>query len=100
MAKAKKASEYVLVTTSLAAGRGVFGGELVEDKEDVVILAEARNCISWSADVKGFLGLASTGPSKNCRIGPAVPSLKLQGVTSIARCTPEAEMAWKAAPWA
>lgn len=99
MAKSK-ASEYVLVTTSLAAGRGVFAGLLVEGRDDVVVLAEARNCIFWSVDVKGFLGLANTGPSKNCRIGPAVPSLKLHGVTSIARCTAEAQAAWEGQPWA
>lgn len=90
------ALDYVLVTT---AHRGVFAGELVEDWDDVVILKNARNCIYWSAEVKGFLGLALTGPTKSCRVGPAVPQLKLRNVTSLGACTPEARAAWEAGPW-
>jgi len=87
----------VLVTT---AHRGVFFGyESGPLKGGVLTVVEARNCIYWSADVKGFLGLAATGPSKSCRVGPAVPSLTLTGVTSIASVTHAAEEAWTRAPW-
>ena len=94
-----KAKRYVLVTTE---HRGVFAGYLNGDQtgdESVVTLTDARNCIHWSADVKGFLGLAATGPSASCKVGPKAPKLTLQKVTSVADCTPEAVRAWESAPW-
>lgn len=92
-----KKLQYVLVTTSF---RGVFAGKLVEDGGDVVELAEARNCIRWSTDCKGFLGLAVSGPSSGCRIGPAAERLVLRGVTSISAVSNKARQRWEAAPWA
>ena len=88
--------QYVLVTT---AHRGVFAGLLVEDGGDVVGLAQARNCIYWPRETKGFLGLATTGPSSEARVGPAVEALVLRSVTAVARCSDEARKAWEAAPW-
>jgi hypothetical protein len=88
--------KYYLVTTSY---RGVFAGELIEDRGDVVVLAEARNCVYWDRETKGFLGLAATGPTQGCRIGPKVPSITLRGVTAIAECTLEARARWESAPW-
>jgi hypothetical protein len=88
----------VLVTTRF---RGVFFG-YTEDpmpKDGVLTLTDARNCIYWSADLKGFLGLAAQGPSASCRVGDAAPSLTLTGVTSVAQVTPEAEARWNSAPW-
>ena len=88
--------KQVLVTTE---HRGVFFGKLVENGGDTVVLADARNCLYWSAQVKGFLGLAASGPNKGCRIGPKVLRLTRNGVTSITDCTKEAVEAWEAAPW-
>lgn len=88
--------DYVLVTTS---HRGVFAGFLKSDEGEVVTLAEARNCLYWSQEVRGFLGLAITGPTKSCRVGPAAPEVKLYGVTSVSQCTDEAQKAWEPAPW-
>ena len=90
----------VLVTTE---HKGVFFGYVPEgtkDAEGEITLQRARNCVYWSIDVKGVFGLAATGPSKGCRIGPSVPSLLLKGVTSIAEVTPEAVTNWEASKWA
>lgn len=94
--KTKKAERAVLVTTS---HRGVFFGYATETSGDTITLKRARNCIYWSADVKGFLGLASTGPTASCRIGPAVESIDLRGVTSVVAVTEIACASWEAAPW-
>jgi hypothetical protein len=86
----------VLVTT---VHRGVFFGYTKKAEGKVVKLSNARNCLYWSSDVKGFLGLAVTGPSKSCKVGPKVPSLTLNDVTSISEVTPEAVTAWENSPW-
>ena len=88
--------EWVLVTTDK---RGVFFGKLAEHDNGTVVLTEARNCIYWSEQTKGFLGLAVTGPMDGSRIGPAVPEIRLYGVTSISKCSDEAVARWKEAPW-
>lgn len=88
--------KYVLVTTKY---RGVFAGEMIEDRGDSVVLGKARNCVYWDTSVRGFLGLASSGPGGGCRIGPAVDSLTLYGVTSVTPCTDEAREKWEAGPW-
>lgn len=87
----------VLVTT---VHRGVFFGYLQEDQGATVVLRNARNCVYWSSDVKGFLGLAAKGPSKTCRIGSKAPEITLRDVTAVVRCTDEAQAAWEAEPWA
>ena len=86
----------VVVTT---IHRGVFFGELVDENGDTCKLKNARNCVYWPSDVRGFLGLAFAGPSKGSKIGPAAPSLTLRGVTSIAECTTEAAEKWESGPW-
>ena len=88
--------QAVLVTTKF---RGVFFGRLVEDIHlpEEITLSDARNCIYWSADINGFLGLADTGPDKSCKIGARVASLRLFSVTSITPCTEEAVTAWMSA---
>lgn len=85
----------VLVTT---AHRGVFFGYATETGGSTIKLRAARNCVSWSSDVKGFLGLAASGPTKNCRIGPAA-DIELRDITCVAECTSEAVQAWEGAPW-
>jgi len=85
----------VLVTT---AHRGVFFGYASETTGSTIALKRARNCIYWSADVKGFLGLAESGPSASCRIGPAA-DIELRDITCVAEVTPAAVEKWEAAPW-
>lgn len=91
-------SKALLVTT---AHRGVFFGygDGKPPKEGRVKLTNARLCVYWSADVKGFMGLAANGPTKGCRIGPPVPSITLEAVTSIAEVTKAAAEAWESASW-
>ncbi len=86
----------VLVTT---AHRGVFFGYVGGETDGPIIkLRAARNCIYWSSDVRGFLGLAATGPTRECRVGPAA-DIELRDITCVAECSPAAVQAWEAAPW-
>lgn len=98
MSKGKEVA--VMVTTDK---RGVFFGYTNEStiyKNRRITLSKARNCIYWSSSVRGFLGLTVTGPDKQCKVGPAAPSLTLEGVESVSTLTPEAVEAWEKAPWA
>lgn len=86
----------VLVTT---AHRGVFFGYANgAPAGETIKLKRARNCLYWSADVKGFIGLASTGPSQSCRVGPAA-DIELRSITAIVEVTPAAAEKWEGAPW-
>lgn len=93
----KKTTERaVIVTTEF---RGVFFGYATETAGETVTLKRARNCIYWSADCKGFVGLATTGPTAQCRIGPACESIDLRRVTAVLEVSPAAAEAWERAPW-
>lgn len=95
--RGKKAAteRAVLVTTS---HRGVFFGYATETDGEVIKLRAARNCLYWPTENKGFLGLASMGPVKGARVGPAA-DIELRDITCVAECTPAAASAWEAAPW-
>jgi hypothetical protein len=93
--KNKTAERAVLVTTT---HRGVFFGYATETAGATINLRGARNCIYWSSDVKGFLGLAASGPTRNCKVGPAA-DIELRDITCVAECTEDATKAWEAAPW-
>jgi hypothetical protein len=91
----EKAERAVLVTT---AHRGVFFGYATETDGETVALKRARLCIYWSTDVRGFMGLASNGPTKACRIGPAA-DITLRNITAVVEVAPAAVEKWEAAPW-
>lgn len=98
MAKSKSKGTAVLVTTE---HRGVFFGYLVgEPSKEKVMLSDARNVVYWTNHERGFLGLASAGPGKGCRVGPQVSELTLWDITSVAAVSDEAKAAWEASPWA
>lgn len=85
----------VLVTT---IHRGVFFGYAKDTNGETIKLRAGRLCTYWSADMKGFMGLASIGPSATCRIGmPA--DIELRNVTSVSEVTPAAVDRWESAPW-
>lgn len=84
----------VLVTTEF---RGVFFGWATDTEGDTIALKRARNCLYWSKNVGGFLGLASVGPLEGCTVG-ATADITLRKVTCVAECTPEAVAAWEAYP--
>jgi hypothetical protein len=94
--KAKK--RFVVVTTDKDR-RGVFGGTLLSEKGDIVELENAKMAVYWSSNVKGVLGLASTGPLSGCRITPSIPKIKLNGVTAVMDCTEEAVENWGKDIW-
>ena len=96
MAKKNPAERYVLVTT---AHKGVFAGYAQKTDGATIKLRAARNCIYWTAAVKGFLGLAATGPDNSCKIGPAA-DIELRDITCVAEVTDAAAQKWEAAPWA
>src|SRR6476661_6382033 len=85
----------VVVTT---AHRGVFFGYATETSGETITLKRARLCVYWSSDVKGFMGLAANGPSKQCRIGPPA-DIELRAITAVVTVTPDAIAKWEAAPW-
>lgn len=85
----------VVVTT---AHRGVFFGYADNTDGETIKLARARLCIYWSADCKGFMGLAAIGPTASCKIGPAA-DITLRNITSVLEVTAAAAAAWEKAPW-
>lgn len=89
-------SKPVLITTEF---RGVFFGFVKNDKKlpAEITLTNSKNCIYWSNDVSGFLGLACKGPSSNCRIGAEVEEITLYRITSVTPVEKEAEEKWKKA---
>ena len=94
-----KANRPVIVTTEF---RGVFFGYVPNNQArdvDTIRLERARMAVSWSADVRGVLGLAATGPSASCRIGPQVPAVTLRKVTAVFECSDESARGWEKAPW-
>lgn len=99
VSRAKKAivvERAVLVTTE---HRGIFFGYATATDGDVIKLRACRNVLYWSADVRGFLGLAKDGPSSKCRIGPQA-DFQARKVTGVAEVTPAAVARFEAAPWA
>jgi hypothetical protein len=97
--KGMKMKKAVVVTT---AHRGVFFGYIDEKTatdKPTIKLNNARLCLYWSSNVKGFMGLAVTGPTKGCRIGPEAKSITLQAITSVLEVSKEAVKAWESAPW-
>ena len=86
----------VIVTTVY---RGVFFGYATETGGETIKLRAARLCVHWTADLRGFMGLASAGPSGGCRIGPRA-DIELRGITSVIEVSTAVAARWEAAPWA
>jgi len=78
--------------------RGVFFGYATDTDGEQIELKRARLCLYWSADCKGFMGLASSGPTNGCRIGPAA-DITLRKITAVLEVTEEAAKRWENAPW-
>jgi len=90
----------VLITTD-STKRGVFMGFIDPsdaDKENLVA-EELRMAVYWSTDVRGVLGLASNGPSSECRITAAVSKATIKGVTAVVELSDKALLAWRLEPW-
>ena len=96
---AKMKNKRIVVVTTDSTRRGVFCGELLTEQDDVVELKDAKMAVYWSSNVKGVVGLASTGPLKGCRISPSIPKIKLNGVTSVMDCSKESTKNWEKETW-
>lgn len=81
----------VIVTT---AHRGVFFGYATDTTGETIFLARTRLCLQWSADLRGFMGLAVFGPNGSCKIGPTSPGIDLRAITAVLEVSPEAEKKW------
>lgn len=94
-AKQNGIERAVLVTTQ---HRGVFFGYATKTDGAIINLRAARNCLYWAKEVKGFIGLASTGPIGGSRVGPPA-DIELRDITSVTTVLPEAVKVWESAPW-
>lgn len=97
--KAEQRGRAVLVTTE---HRGVFFGYLLGDVTKAQVkLDRARNVVYWDVATKGFVGLASEGPTKGCRVGPpAGDESVFFDITAVLGCTEQATKRFEDAPWA
>ena len=89
----------VIVTTE---HRGVFFGYLppgAPTDGDTIKIYRARNCVYWSADCRGFMGLAANGPTAGCRVGPQCPGLEIRKITAVLDVSDAAAAAWEKQPW-
>lgn len=92
----KKTERAVIVTT---AHKGVFFGYATDTEGESIKLLRARLAVYWTADLRGFMGLASAGPKSGCRIGHAVPEIEVRAITAVIECTPEAVTQWEKGIW-
>ncbi len=90
----KKSSERPVIVTTVH--KGVFFGYTDNTDGATIHLRRAKLCIYWSADLRGFMGLATFGPNKQCKIGPAA-DITLRDITSVVEVQPEAAARWDAA---
>jgi hypothetical protein len=88
--------KFVVVCTEK---RGVFGGYVKDTKADPIVMTDAQMCVYWSADTRGVVGLAATGPTSDCRVTKPAPTAELRGVTAVFDCSDEAVKAWASCPW-
>ena len=94
---AKETALPVVVTT---AHRGVFFGYLTGPRDvKTAELTDAQMCVYWSQDMQGVLGLASSGPSRTCKVTRPVQRITLQDVTSVITASAEAVKLWQDRPW-
>ncbi len=96
MAKKQPGGERAVIVTT--EHRGVFFGYATETDGDQIELKRSRLCVHWSAAMQGFMGLASIGPDKDCRIGPPA-DITLRKITSVIEVTPAAADRWESSKW-
>lgn len=99
MSSAELGKAVVVTTKHSGVFYGYFDGDL--DIDGPITLTNARMAVYWDVAMHSVMGLAAKGPSKKCRISPAVPCLTVNGVTAIMPITDKAAIeAWEAEPWA
>lgn len=95
MSKETKKERAVVVTTE---HRGVFFGYATDTDGETIALKRSRLCVYWTADCRGFMGLAASGPKRGCKIGPPA-DITLRKITAVLECSPEAVKEWEAGHW-
>lgn len=95
--KKQTSSERAVVVTTVH--KGVFFGYATETSGPTIKLRAARLAVYWSADLRGFMGLASIGPGSSCKVGPAA-DIELRDITAVVECSPEAAAKWEKGQWA
>ena len=93
---ANNQNKPIIVTTS---HKGAFFGYGVPSDAASIRIEGARMIVYWSADVRSIVGLAATGPSNGCKIGPKAPAITLREVTAVIECSEESAKAFETAPW-
>lgn len=99
MEKGAGLMQAVIVTT---AHRGVFFGYLPNGDDPAaktLRLERVRMCIYWPPENHGVMGLATTGPLQDAKIGPAATSMLLHDITAVMWPTAVAVKRWEAEPW-
>lgn len=86
----------LIVTTK---HKGVFFGYGTPSDAETIRIERVRMVVYWSSDVRGIVGLASTGPSNGCKIGLQAPAITLRDVTAVIEVSPEAAKKFEEAPW-
>jgi len=87
----------VVVTT---ASKGIFIG--LTDAPigaETIILQQGRNVFYYTAETKGFVGIAARGLFNGSKVGPPADRLELRNITSIVDATAEAAKTWESAKW-
>lgn len=90
---APKKLRPVLVTT---ANRGVFFGYMspsYKEGDPTAKLTNARNCLYWSRQCGGFMGLAANGPIGDSRVG-AIADIEIRNITSVSEVSEAAAKVW------
>ena len=91
-----KKKQALVVTTK---HRGVFFGYYESNDGSTFNLTGARNCVYWSEETKGFIGLAVSGPASGSKVGPKCEALQLFDVTSALVASDDAIAAWEKDEW-
>ena len=94
MKKVTDKERAVIVTTE---HRGIFFGYARDTDGATIELRAARLCIYWSADLRGFMGLAAMGPGKDCKIGPRA-DITLRKITAVLEVPAAAVTRWEGFP--
>ena len=77
----------------------VIFGRLVEQREKLVVLAQARQALYYDSKTGGELGLAAFGPTGQCRISGEASRVELSEFGGLLMdCSPQAIESWHSAP--
>jgi len=90
--------QQALIVTTVHKGVFFGYGEPMTDSPTIK-LERCRMVLYWPPETKGILGLATEGPLKGSRVGPAAPSIILRDVSAIIGVSEAAIAAWERAPW-